>query len=59
MNREVSAAETEANKRGIKEPAVRSNIITSSANTIAAIGALNIPAIAPAAPQPNNKVVAL
>ncbi len=45
--------------KGTKEAIVRSSISTSRVNTIPAIGALKIPAIAPAAPHPIIKVITL
>ena len=47
---------TEAINSGIKEAVVKSIINTSIANTIAAIGALKMAAIAPVAPQANNNI---
>ncbi len=44
---------------GIKLTMVRSSINTSITNTIPAIGALKIPAIAPADPQPIRSIVVL
>ena len=44
---------------GSSDARVKSNINTSRVNTIPAMGALNIPAIAPAAPQPIIRVITL
>ena len=49
-------AETEANSKGINEANVKSKLNTSTAKMIAAIGALKIEAIAPAAAQPISNV---
>ena len=55
----TNAPEIEANKSGIKEAIVRSNIKISMAKMVPAMGALKIAAIAPAAPHPINKVFVL
>lgn len=49
-------AETEAKSKGSRDAIVRSRLKTSIAKMIAAIGALKIEDIAPAAAQPINKV---
>ena len=51
---ETVAAVTDETSKGNNEPILRSNINTSSTNTRPAMGALNIPAMAPAAPQPTS-----
>ena len=53
---DVMAAEALASNNGISEAVVKSSIITSIANTIAATGALKSEAIAPAAAHPINNV---
>ena len=50
------AAVTDDTSNGSSEPMLRSNISTSSTNTRPAIGALNMPAIAPAEPQPTSSM---
>ena len=45
--------------RGIAAVIVRSNISTSNTNSMPAIGALNMPAIDPAAPHPNSNITFL
>ena len=55
----VTAPVTEANKRGISADVDNSNIRTSKAKMTAAMGVVKIDAIAPAAPQPINKVLCL
>ena len=45
--------------RGTREVIVKSSINTSKVNTIPAIGALKIPAMAPAAPHPIMRVITL
>ena len=47
---------TDATNKGISDAVVKSTIKTSIAKTIAAIGALKIAAMAPVAPQANNKI---
>ena len=60
IKKEVNAvAETAEIRRGTRYAIVRSIISTSRVKTIPAIGALKIPAIAPAAPQPTIKVTYL
>lgn len=49
-------ADTEANNKGMSDTKVRSKLKTSMAKIIAAMGALKIEAIAPAAAQPISKV---
>ena len=53
---ETVAAVTAEISNGSKEDIVRSIIRTSSVNTSPAIGALKIPAIAPAAPHPTSNI---
>src|SRR5699024_10293708 len=53
----VSTPEMDANNKGSKEARVKSRLITSIAKIIAAIGALNIEDIAPAAAAPINRVL--
>ena len=60
MRKNVTTYEVIAvNINGTNEAIVRSSINTSIVNTIPAIGALKIPAMAPAAPQPIIKVITL
>ena len=53
---ETVAAVTAEISRGSKEDMVKSIISTSKVNTSPAIGALKIPAMAPAAPQPTSSI---
>lgn len=60
MNAKVSAAAvTLASSRGSSDPMVRSIMSTSSVKTSPVMGALNIPATAPAAPQPTSSISVL
>ena len=52
-------AETEASSNGSKEIKVRSRLKTSIAKIMAAMGALKMDDMAPAAAQPINRVRAL
>ncbi|MBA7519318.1 hypothetical protein ES705_11396 [subsurface metagenome] len=56
---EVKAPVTEAISRGTKEAMERFNMITSRANTMAAIGALKMAAIAAADAQPSKVRICL
>ena len=48
------APATDAKMSGITEPAVKSSISTSTVNSTPAIGALKMPAMPAAAPQPTS-----
>ena len=56
---EVTAPETEASKRGIKDPKVRSKLNISMVKIMAAIGALKMDAIAAAEAQDINTILDL
>ena len=53
---DMVAAVTDDTSNGSSEPMLRSNISTSSTKTRPAIGALKIPAMAPAEPQPTRSI---
>ena len=53
----TAAAVTQLTSKGRSEPMVRSIISTSNTKTRPAMGALNIPATAPAAPHPTKSIM--
>ena len=53
----TATAVTQLTSKGSSEPIVRSIISTSSTNTSPAMGALNMPATAPAAPHPTSSIM--